>query len=116
MDGSSALIVNDDHSSNDEPKSQTPVPSTSEQRINDSQEQVILELEEDEFYTLDELDELDQSMAYLARKFSNIRVKKPRYFKGKGQSFNKDSSWKGKGKYSSDSKMATKLDLLTGLI
>ncbi|KAL8100545.1 hypothetical protein AgCh_032705 [Apium graveolens] len=30
------------------------------------------------FYTLDELDELDQSMAYLARKFSNIRVKKPR--------------------------------------
>ncbi|KAL8155673.1 hypothetical protein AgCh_000901 [Apium graveolens] len=56
------------------------------------------EKEEDEFYTLDELDELDQSMAYMARKFSNIRVKKPSYFKGKGQSFNKDNSWKGKGK------------------
>ena len=43
-------------------------------------------------------------MAYLARKFSNIRVKKPRFFKGKGQSFNKDSSWKKKGKYNSNSK------------
>ena len=61
-------------------------------------------MEEDEFYALDELDELDQSMAYLARKFSNIRVKKTRYFKGKGQSFIKDNSWKGKGKYTSDSK------------
>ncbi|TKW70165.1 MAG: hypothetical protein DI543_29215, partial [Bradyrhizobium icense] len=59
---------------------------------------------DDEFYTLDELDELDKSMAYLARKFSNIRVKKPRYFKSKGQSFNKESSWKGKGKYTSDNK------------
>ncbi|KAL8104912.1 hypothetical protein AgCh_028905 [Apium graveolens] len=61
VDGSSALIVNESHTSNDEPRSQTPVGSTSEQIINDSQEQVILELEEDEFYTLDELDELDQS-------------------------------------------------------
>ncbi|KAL8131859.1 hypothetical protein AgCh_007681 [Apium graveolens] len=104
IDGSSALIVNESQTSNDEQRSQTPVASTSEQRNNDSQEQVILELEEDEFYTLDELDELDQSMAYLARNFSNIRVKKPRFFKGKGKSFNKDSSWKGKGKYTSDSK------------
>ncbi|KAL8135071.1 hypothetical protein AgCh_009913 [Apium graveolens] len=40
-----------------------------------------MELEKDEFYTLEELDELDQSMTYLARKFSNIRVRKPRYFK-----------------------------------
>ncbi|KAL8102703.1 hypothetical protein AgCh_027290 [Apium graveolens] len=39
-----------------------------------------------------------------ARKFSNIRVKKPRFFKGKGQSFNKDNNWKEKGKYTSDSK------------
>ncbi|KAL8088286.1 hypothetical protein AgCh_038169 [Apium graveolens] len=67
-------------------------------------EQVILELEKDEFYTLEELDKLDQSMIYLARKFSNIRVKKPRYFKSKGQSFNKDNSWKEKGKYNSDSR------------
>ncbi|KAL8147007.1 hypothetical protein AgCh_004650 [Apium graveolens] len=73
--------------------------STSEKRVNDTEEQVILELdEEDEFYTFDELDELDKSMAYLARKFSNIRVKKPRYFKNKGQFFNKDNSWKRKGK------------------
>ncbi|KAL8119911.1 hypothetical protein AgCh_017145 [Apium graveolens] len=62
-------------------KSLRSVVSPSEQRTNDSQEQVILELEEDEFYTLDELDELDQSMVYLDRKFSNIRVKKTRYFK-----------------------------------
>ncbi|KAL8107816.1 hypothetical protein AgCh_024284 [Apium graveolens] len=90
--------------SNDESRSQTPVASASQQRNNELQEQVILELEEDEFHTLDELAELDQSKAYLARKFSNIRVKKPRFFKGKGQSFNKGSSWKGKGKYTSDSK------------
>ncbi|KAL8108912.1 hypothetical protein AgCh_025128 [Apium graveolens] len=99
LDGSSALIVNDGQTSNDDQRSQTPEVSTSEKRVNDTKEQVILELdEEDEFYTLDELDELDKSMAYLARKFSNIRVKKPRFFKSKGQSFNKDSSWKGKGK------------------
>ena len=98
VDSSSALIVNEGQTSNDEPRSQTPVASTSEQRTNDSQQQFILELEEDELYTLDELDELDQSMAYLERNFSNIRVKKPRFFKGKGQSFNKDSSWKGKEK------------------
>ncbi|KAL8118678.1 hypothetical protein AgCh_016263 [Apium graveolens] len=59
VDGSSALIVNESQTSNDDPRSQTPVASASEQRNNDSQEQVILELEEDEFYTLDELDELD---------------------------------------------------------
>ncbi|KAL8134217.1 hypothetical protein AgCh_009318 [Apium graveolens] len=67
-------------------------------------EHVILELEKDEFYTLEELDELDQSMAYLARKFSNIKVKKPRFFKSKEQSFNKDNSCIEKGKYNSDSK------------
>ncbi|KAL8146339.1 hypothetical protein AgCh_004181 [Apium graveolens] len=99
MDGSSALIMNDGQTSNDEQRSPTPAISTSEKRVNDTEEEVILELdEEDEFYTLDELDELEKSMAYLARKFSNIRVKKPRFFKSKGQSFNKDSSWKGKGK------------------
>ncbi|KAL8125089.1 hypothetical protein AgCh_012673 [Apium graveolens] len=38
----------------------------------------ILELEKDEYYTLDELDEMDQSMDYLTRKISNIRVKNPR--------------------------------------
>ena len=109
MDGSSALIVNDGQTSNDEQRSQTPEISTSEKRVNDTKEQVILELdEEDEFYTLDELDELDKSMAYLARKFSNIRVKKPRFFKSKGQFFNKDSSWKGKGKYTPDSKTGYK--------
>ncbi|KAL8103330.1 hypothetical protein AgCh_027773 [Apium graveolens] len=86
MDCSSALIVNDGQTSNDEQRSPTLAISTSEKRVNDSEEQVILELdEEDQFYTLDELDELDKSMAYLARKFSNIRVKKPRFFKSKGQ-------------------------------
>ncbi|KAL8131841.1 hypothetical protein AgCh_007668 [Apium graveolens] len=105
LDGSSAVIVNDGQTSNNEQTSQTPEVSTSEKRVNDTKEQVIPELdEEDKFYTLDELDELDKSMAYLARKFSNIRVKKPRFFKSKGQYFNKDSSWKGKGKYTPDSK------------
>ncbi|KAL8119364.1 hypothetical protein AgCh_016764 [Apium graveolens] len=78
VDGSSALIVNEGQIFNDEPRSHISVASTSEQRTIDSQEQVILELEKDEYYTLKELDELNQSMAYLARKFSNIRVKKPR--------------------------------------
>ncbi|KAL8147709.1 hypothetical protein AgCh_005146 [Apium graveolens] len=50
VDGSSALIVSENKTSNDEPRLQTPVASTSEQRNNDSKEQVILELEEDEFY------------------------------------------------------------------
>ncbi|KAL8115054.1 hypothetical protein AgCh_021763 [Apium graveolens] len=109
VDGLSALNVNESQTSNDEPRSQSPATSASEQRNNNSQEQVILELEEDEFYTVDELDELYQSMAYLARKFSNIRVKKPRFFKGKGQPFNKDSSWKVKGKYTSDSKNGYKI-------
>ena len=53
IDGSSALIVNEGQTSNDEPRSHNPVSSTSEQRTIDSQEQVILELENDEYYTLE---------------------------------------------------------------
>lgn len=41
---------------------------------------------EREYYTPDELDNVDKSMDYLARKFSNLRFKKPRTIKGKGQS------------------------------
>ncbi|KAL8095869.1 hypothetical protein AgCh_037014 [Apium graveolens] len=48
-------------------------------------------------------------MVYLARKFSNIRVKKSRYFRSKGQSFNKDNSWKEKGKYNFDSNNGYKI-------
>ncbi|KAL8148837.1 hypothetical protein AgCh_006002 [Apium graveolens] len=87
IDGSSALVVNVSQSSNDEQEIQTPVVSSNEQKNKEPQKPVILELEEDKFYTLDELDELDQSMAYLARKFSNIRVKKP---KSKIRCFNYD--------------------------
>ena len=40
------------------------------------------EAEELEFYTLEELEDLEnQSMAYIARKFSNIRFKKNNAFK-----------------------------------
>ena len=42
VDCSSALIVNESQTSNDEPRSPIPVVSTSELRNNDSQEQVIL--------------------------------------------------------------------------
>ncbi|KAL8093558.1 hypothetical protein AgCh_035441 [Apium graveolens] len=38
----------------------------------------MLELDEDEHFTLDELYEMGQFMAYLAKKNSNIRFKKPR--------------------------------------
>ena len=62
-----------------------------EQTNKGPQKQVVLELEEDEFYTLDDLDEMDQSIADLDRKFSNIRVKKPRFFKNKGQSSNNNN-------------------------
>ncbi|KAL8116147.1 hypothetical protein AgCh_022592 [Apium graveolens] len=110
VDGSSALIVNESQTSNDEPRSQTPVTSTSEQRINDSQEQVILELEEDEFYTLDELDELDQSMAYLARKFSNIRVKKPRFSRAKDSLSTRTTAGKEKGSTILRARMKAKKD------
>ncbi|KAL8113782.1 hypothetical protein AgCh_020907 [Apium graveolens] len=95
IDVSSVLIANDKKITEDETKSQTQNMQPVEQKNKEPQKQVILELEEDEYYTLDELDEMDQSMAYMARKFSNIRVKKPRYFKGKGQtSYN--NNWKGK--------------------
>ena len=40
--------------------------------------------EEEEFYTLEELDDLEnQSMAYIARNFSNIRFKKSKVFKAR---------------------------------
>ena len=84
VDGSIALIVNDREESEDEQDDQVPVRQAMEQKKKGPQKQVMWELEEDEYYHLDELDEMDQSMAYLARKFSNIRVKKPRFFKGKG--------------------------------
>ncbi|KAL8099537.1 hypothetical protein AgCh_031976 [Apium graveolens] len=108
VDGSSALVVNDSQSSDDEQEIQTLVVSRNERKNKEPQKQVILELEEDKFYTLDELDELDQSMSYLARKFSNIRVKKPKFFKNKGQTSNKDNSWKGKAQYNSGGKSGYK--------
>ncbi|KAL8102971.1 hypothetical protein AgCh_027487 [Apium graveolens] len=79
----------------------TLVISISEQKNKEPHKQVILELEEYEFYTLDELDELDHSMAYLARKFSKIKVKKPKFFRNKGQTSNQDNSWKGKTQFNS---------------
>ncbi|KAL8108699.1 hypothetical protein AgCh_024966 [Apium graveolens] len=71
-------MVNDGEASEDEPDSQIPVSHAVEQKNTGPQKQVFLVLEEDEYYTLDELDEMDQRMAYLDTKFSNIRVKKPR--------------------------------------
>ncbi|KAL8123423.1 hypothetical protein AgCh_011406 [Apium graveolens] len=78
VDVSSALVANDNKMSEDKMEPQTQVVQVVEQKNKKSQKQVILELEEDEFYTLDELDEMDKLMAYLARKFSNIRVNKPK--------------------------------------
>ncbi|KAL8099710.1 hypothetical protein AgCh_032098 [Apium graveolens] len=110
VDGSSALVINDCNSSDDEQEIQTPTASSVEQKNKDPQKQVILELEEDELYTLDELDELDQYMAYLERKFSNINVKKTKFFKIKGQTSNKDSSWKERAQYNSGSKKGKSWD------
>ncbi|KAL8132505.1 hypothetical protein AgCh_008119 [Apium graveolens] len=50
VDGSSALFVNDIQSSDNELEIQTPVVSSNEQKNKEPQKQVILELEEDEFY------------------------------------------------------------------
>ncbi|KAL8099421.1 hypothetical protein AgCh_031884 [Apium graveolens] len=69
------LVVNDSEASEDEQDAQAPVIHDVEQKNKGPQKQVVLDLEEDEFYTLDELDEMGQSMVYLARKFSNISVK-----------------------------------------
>ena len=74
-----------------------------------------LEEEEDEFYTLEELDEVDKSMAYLARKFSNIRVKKPR-FKGRGQSSYNSNSYKGKPKTQTGSSSGGRTGYKTGSV
>ncbi|KAL8115502.1 hypothetical protein AgCh_022124 [Apium graveolens] len=76
--GSSSLVANDKKISEDELEPQTQVVQAVHQKNKEPQKPVILELEDDEFYTLDELDEMDQSMAYLARKFSNIKVKRPK--------------------------------------
>ncbi|KAL8124283.1 hypothetical protein AgCh_012074 [Apium graveolens] len=66
--------------SEDEQDDQILVVQAMEQQNKGPQKQVVLELEEDdEYYTLDQLDEMDQSITYLARKFSHIRVKKPRF-------------------------------------
>ncbi|KAL8135904.1 hypothetical protein AgCh_010501 [Apium graveolens] len=105
VDGSSGLIVNDREESED---GQVPVVQAMEQKNKGPQKQVVLELKEDEYYTLDEVDEIDQSMAYLARNFFNIRVKKPRFFKSKGQSFN-NNNWKPKAQYNSTRKGLTYL-------
>ncbi|KAL8155394.1 hypothetical protein AgCh_000686 [Apium graveolens] len=61
VNGSSALFVNNSQSFDDELEIQTLVALINEQKNKEPQKQVILELEEDELYTLDELDELDQS-------------------------------------------------------
>ncbi|KAL8126255.1 hypothetical protein AgCh_013517 [Apium graveolens] len=83
--------------SEDEKDTQFPVIQVVEQKNKGPQKRVVLELEKDEYYTLDELDEMDQSMAYLARKFSNIRVKKPRKPK-KVKRIRHIWNWKQKGK------------------
>ncbi|KAL8115821.1 hypothetical protein AgCh_022356 [Apium graveolens] len=104
VEGSSTLVANDSKTSKDELEAQTQVVQAVEQKNKNPQKQVILELYEDEFYTLDELDEMDQSMAYLTRKFSNIRVKKMKYFKSKGQTSNNNNNWKGKTQFNSAGK------------
>ena len=55
-----------------------------EDEKNEADNMAVLEVGENDFYTLEKLDEVVLSMTYLARKFSNIRFKKPGIFKGKG--------------------------------
>lgn len=43
-------------------------------------QQAVLEVGEDEYYSLEELDAMDKSMAFMARMFPNIKYKKPRSF------------------------------------
>lgn len=57
---------------------------------------VVLEYGKKEFYTVDELDDLNKSVAYLTSKFSNIRLKRPRIFKRKDVKIN---TCAGKGEY-----------------
>ena len=119
VDVSSALISHDSR--------KEAVPATSSLKGADEEEDersvkdkkpIVLELEEeeeDEFYTLEELDEVDKSMAYLARKFSNIRVKKPR-FKGRGQSSYNSSGYKGKPKAQTSSSSGGRTGYKTGSV
>ena len=49
--------------------------------------------DEEEFYTLEELEDLEnQSMAYIARKFSNIRFKKNKAFKPRQYTFSSSNN------------------------
>lgn len=57
-----------------------------EDEKNEADNMDVLEVGENDFYTIEKLDEVVLSMTYLARKSSNIRFKKLGIFKGKGQS------------------------------
>ena len=70
---SSALIANEPRMKSEEVDEKEAEP----QSVVDKEE-----AEEEEFYTLEELDDLEnQYMAYISRKFSNIRFKKNKAFK-----------------------------------
>lgn len=69
--------------------------------LDESEKAVVVEVRDNEFYTPEELDEIDKSMAYLARKFLKIRFKKPRSFKRKMKGSYSNNSYKGKNARSS---------------
>ena len=70
---SSALIANEPRMKSEEVDEK----ETEPQSVVDKEE-----VEEEKFYTLEELDDLEnQSIVYITRKFSNIRFKKNKAFK-----------------------------------
>ena len=89
-----------------EPKQSHQLPQAPTLRIEeleDDEEKVILKLkdvEDEDFYTIEEMEDMDNpTMAYMAKRFKNIRFKrdKPYKFQNQGSRFNKGSSSKAAG-------------------
>lgn len=99
---SSALVSHEPKPIQISKGSQAPQSSSSScikiEEITEDEEKVVLELkdvEDEDFYTIEELKNMDnQTMAYMAKKFSNLRFRKNKPYKSKGQSsnFNKGGS------------------------
>ena len=68
-----------------------PRPQIKIEEVVEDEEKVTLDLkdvEDEEYYTLEELDEMEnKTMAYMARKFSNVRLRKNKPFQSKFQGF-----------------------------
>ncbi|KAK1384616.1 hypothetical protein POM88_022351 [Heracleum sosnowskyi] len=80
-----------------------PVPTLKIEEVVDDEEKVVLQItdvEDEDFYSLEEMEKMDNpTMAYMAKKFKNIRFKRNKSFKPQGQTsrFSRGNSSKVEG-------------------